>query len=269
MASDIRFVYFDLGNILVSFDRNLASDNVADLFGGTREASDEILHVGGLQNQLETGLISEEEFAQAVRDAYATLVQPNGMVATGDIMRAISDMFTPIESMVAVLQSLREAKVPIGILSNTCAAHWNWVNGRGWEIMSGPFDVQVVSYEAQSMKPDRVIYETAMKLASECLTMRNCDRKKFSSSTIARKTWKPHSLTDGRRKCVWAVNRQLMFCDDTDSMSLSHPPHRKPSEAHGQSTLTAKHRNGSAHQHGNFAHRDTAAGQFAQNRCRD
>ncbi|EMB16860.1 MULTISPECIES: HAD family hydrolase [Rhodopirellula] len=172
MASDIRFVYFDLGNILVSFDRNLASDNVADLFGGTREASDEILHVGGLQNQLETGLISEEEFAQAVRDAYATLVQPNGMVATGDIMRAISDMFTPIESMVAVLQSLREAKVPIGILSNTCAAHWNWVNGRGWEIMSGPFDVQVVSYEAQSMKPDRVIYETAMKLASECLAMR-------------------------------------------------------------------------------------------------
>ncbi|PHQ33501.1 HAD family hydrolase [Rhodopirellula bahusiensis] len=171
MATDIRFVYFDLGNILVSFDRDRANDSVADLFGGTREASDEIMHVGGLQNQLETGLISEEEFAQAVRDAYATLVQPNGLVATGDIMRAISDMFTPIESMVAVLQSLRDASVPIGILSNTCAAHWNWVNGRGWDVMSGPFDVQVVSYEARSMKPDQGIYKTAMKLAGECLAI--------------------------------------------------------------------------------------------------
>ncbi|WDQ16843.1 HAD family hydrolase [Rhodopirellula sp. P2] len=172
MATDIRFIYFDLGNILVSFDRNRANDNVADLFGGTREASDEILHASGLQNRLETGLITAEEYAQAIRDAYATLVGPNGMVATGDIMRAISDMFTPIEPMVAALQSLRDAKVPIGILSNTCEAHWTWVNGRGWEVMSGPFEVQVVSYEAQSMKPDRLIYETAMNLASECLATR-------------------------------------------------------------------------------------------------
>lgn len=175
MTPGIRFIYFDLGNILVSFDRNHASDNVADLFGGTREASDEILHTGGLQNRLETGLITEEEFAQAVRDAYATLVEPRGLVATGDIMRAISDMFTPIESMVAVLQSLRDASVPIGILSNTCEAHWKWVNGRGWDVMSGPFDVQVVSYEARSMKPDRVIYETAMKLASERLAIERSD----------------------------------------------------------------------------------------------
>ncbi|MCC9642573.1 HAD family phosphatase [Rhodopirellula sp. JC740] len=169
MPANIRFVYFDLGNILVAFDRNRANENVADLFGGTAEASDEIMHTGGLQNQLETGLITDEEYAQAIRDAYATVVPPDGHVATGDIMRAISDMFTPIDSMVAVLESLRQASMPIGILSNTCAAHWEWVNNRGWEVLDGHFHAQVVSYEARSMKPDRVIYETAMKLAAECL----------------------------------------------------------------------------------------------------
>lgn len=169
---EIRFVYFDLGNLLVSFDRDRASDNLADLFGGTREVADDVMHASGLQNRLETGLISEDEFAQAIRDAYATIIDPaehvsNGPVATGDVMRAISDMFTPIESMTAVLAHLRDIGKPIGILSNTCAAHWNWVNGRDWPVMEGPFGVEVVSYEALSMKPDPVIYETAMHLARQ------------------------------------------------------------------------------------------------------
>lgn len=178
-SSSIRFVYFDLGNILVSFNRETASRNVARLFVKNTNAeptseeiakADDLMHPSGLQNKLETGTISEAEFAIVMRAGYPERTRD---VDDASIMRAISDMFTPIHEMTEVLQRVRQTKIPIGVLSNTCGAHWNWVNSQSFPVMEGPFDVQVVSYEAESMKPDRVIYEVAEKRASEFVSSRS------------------------------------------------------------------------------------------------
>lgn len=177
-SSSIRFVYFDLGNILVSFERETASRNVARLFvenlGDEPSAeeiakADDLMHPSGLQNKLETGTISEAEFARTMRAAYPGLTRD---VDDAAIMQAISDMFSPIHEMTEVLQRVRQTKMPIGVLSNTCAAHWNWVHSQSFPVMEGPFDLEVVSFEARSMKPDRVIYEVAEKRANEWMLSR-------------------------------------------------------------------------------------------------
>lgn len=168
-STPIRFVYFDLGNILVAFQREAAAHNVASLFhtqpsAVERAFADEVMHDTGLQNKLETGLVSEADFANALRDAFPDPVNP---VDDAMVMQAISDMFTPIESMKDVLSRVRQTGMPIGILSNTCHAHWSWVNSQSYGVLEGPFDVVVVSYEARSMKPDRLIYDVAEKRAAE------------------------------------------------------------------------------------------------------
>jgi len=168
-STPIRFVYFDLGNILVAFDRDVAARNVAELFHANPTAMElafvhEIMHDSGLQNQLETGLLSEAEFAESIRKSFPGSIDP---VEDAAILRAISDMFTPIETMRDVLTRVRQTGTSIGILSNTCQAHWSWVRSQSYEVLEGPFDVEVVSYEARSMKPDRVIYEVAEQRARE------------------------------------------------------------------------------------------------------
>ncbi|MEM6777215.1 MAG: HAD family phosphatase [Planctomycetota bacterium] len=159
----IGFVYFDLGNILMAFDRQIACRNVAGLFGGDSEQADAILHTSGLQNELETGRISEEGFARVLHQRY----RPTSTVPVDDILHAISDMFTPVPMMAEVIASVREFGLPVGILSNTCRAHWDHIQSMEADVMRGPFDVEVVSFQVGSMKPDDNIYHVAAQRAAE------------------------------------------------------------------------------------------------------
>ena len=168
-SSSIRFVYFDLGNILVAFDRQAACRNLASLYATRPEEADlffadQVLNESGLQNELEWGRITEDQFVAKVRSAYSDV---GNSVSNAAILQAISDMFDPINSMTEVLRRVRRAGFPLGILSNTCHAHWSWVNSQGYPVMEGPFDAQVLSYQVQSMKPDSAIYHRAQATALE------------------------------------------------------------------------------------------------------
>jgi HAD superfamily hydrolase (TIGR01549 family) len=55
---------------------------------------------------------------------------------------------------------LRSAGYRLGILSNTCPAHWEFVAGR-YELLRAYFEPCVLSYEVGVMKPDPAIYQAA------------------------------------------------------------------------------------------------------------
>ncbi len=156
--SEIRFVYFDLGNVLVSFDPALACANVAELFGVTPADADRAVYQSGLQNRYEHGEGSGEQYATVVREALGDSAEP---VATDDVLEAISAMFTPVEQMRAVIDSVRDRGLRLGVLSNTCQAHWDWILRQSYDVMGGRFDVTILSCAVGSMKPDSVIYEAA------------------------------------------------------------------------------------------------------------
>ena len=173
----IRFVYFDLGNVLVSFDPTIACGNVARIFGVSAGVAERVIYGDGLQQRLERGELDGEEFAMAVRSAIATRRPPDGgsatmdaggdpeAVATEAILSAISDMFTPIDAMRAAVESLRRRGTRLGILSNTCHAHWDWVCRQSYPVLSGRFDCHVLSYRERAMKPDAAIFEAAERAA--------------------------------------------------------------------------------------------------------
>ncbi|MGN6132842.1 MAG: HAD family hydrolase, partial [Aureliella sp.] len=150
-----KFVYFDLGNVLVHFDHAIAVDNVARLSRREAAAAKHALFSSGLQDKFETGLITSAQFAEAVVRTLECELDSQ------ELFEAISAIFTPNEAIVPILQQLKRRGVPMAVLSNTCAPHWEWILRQNWIVMQDWFDFTILSYEARSMKPDAGIYELA------------------------------------------------------------------------------------------------------------
>ena len=148
-----RFVYFDLGNVLVKFDHAIASRQLAQLAGCTFDEAQFALYDSGLEIQYETGLLSSPQFASEINR------QLNVTLPMDQILEAVSAIFEPNLSILPAMQHIKKSGVRIGLLSNTCQGHWEWVKRRSWATVHGWFELLVLSYEAKLMKPDTAIYK--------------------------------------------------------------------------------------------------------------
>lgn len=162
MMSSIEFIYFDLGNVILKFDHSIAFRKVEELCGVTPKQVDEILFDQGLQEQYETGLIDCTQFHREFCDR--ANVEPSTQLPKEALLLAISDIFWVNRPIIPVLTQLKARGFPLGILSNTCDAHWQFVFSRH-AVLSSLFDPLVLSYEEKSMKPDSKIYESAIERA--------------------------------------------------------------------------------------------------------
>lgn len=153
------FVYFDLGNVLLYFDHNLAMRKMARIAGVSVEQMRALVLDGTLQTEYETGLISSVQFVSRISDAIGRELD------VGDMLQAAADMFIPNTHMLPVLERVRELGIPMGLLSNTCEAHWNWIGELSYPQVQGWFSPVILSYEVKSMKPDVHIYTEAQRHA--------------------------------------------------------------------------------------------------------
>lgn len=158
----IEFVYFDLGNILLAFDPGVSCGNVAERFGVSVEAVKAAVYASGLQDQLEHGAITSDEFAERVR---AELGLSPQRLPTSELLEAVSSMFTLIDGMAGLMDDVRKSQRRMGLLSNTCHAHWDWICRQNYPLFSQPLDATVLSYEVGAMKPNEKIYQVAEQLA--------------------------------------------------------------------------------------------------------
>jgi len=160
MMSSVEFIYFDLGNVIFNFDHSFAFRNVEQLCGVSPTQVNEILFEQDLQQQYETGLIDctqfHEEFCR--RAELDSSKQPS----KDALLQAISDIFWVNRPTIPVLTQLKARGFPLGILSNTCDAHWQFVFSRH-AVLRTLFGPLVLSYEEKSMKPDSKIYEAAIE----------------------------------------------------------------------------------------------------------
>ena len=154
--SSIEFIYFDLGNVILSFDHSVAFRNAASLAGVTPEKVEDVLVRQGLQNRYETGLVDCTQFHQE----FCSLTESES--SQESLLTAISDIFEVNRPIIPVLTQLKARGFPLGILSNTCDAHWQFVFQQHG-LLRAFFDPLVLSYEEKSMKPDAKIYEAAIK----------------------------------------------------------------------------------------------------------
>lgn len=147
-----RFVYFDLGNVLVKFDHAIATRQLAELAGCSLADSRFALFDSGLEIRYETGLVSSAEFCAEINR------QLKLQLSEFDVLEAVSAIFEPNLDILRGLRHIRASGVGIGLLSNTCEGHWEWLRRRRWTTVEDWFDPVILSYETKLMKPDAALY---------------------------------------------------------------------------------------------------------------
>lgn len=154
-----QFIYFDLGNVLLHFDHPRAARQMAEVAGVSSERVWELVFAGDFQLRYERGDLTCAQF----HADFSRLTESNAELAA--LKHAAADIFTPNEPVLEIVRQLHRAGKPMGILSNTCAAHWEYcIDGR-YPALNECFSRYALSYELKAMKPEQVIYERAAALA--------------------------------------------------------------------------------------------------------
>lgn len=156
----IRFIYFDLGNVLLHFDHGIACENLGALLGHQPQRVRQWVFESELQWQYERGDLSCEQFHQRLCEL------SGARPSLAELSVAASDIFTLHEPMVEIVAGLKQAGWPLGILSNTCRAHWNHVYPSKYPELWQAFGTLALSFEIRAMKPEPSIYAAAARLAS-------------------------------------------------------------------------------------------------------
>lgn len=149
-----EFIFFDLGKVLLDFSHDQMCQQMADAVGISPERAREIVFSDGLGTQYETGLIDSEQFCERFSEAAGR------SVLADRLLESASDIFTVKTEMISLVSCLATSGHRIGILSNTCPAHWEFVAHR-YCFLRSMFSEVVLSYEERSMKPDSAIFRKA------------------------------------------------------------------------------------------------------------
>lgn len=149
------FIYLDLGNVVFFFDRDRSFAQMAEVSGADPTVIRDAVMDGGLQKAIERGDIDWPGFHAEFCRRTGTRPDPAALA------RAASDMFRLNAAMLPIIAGCRRAGVPLGILSNTCDPHWEFLLASGYAILPGGFREIVLSHEERSAKPDRAIYDAA------------------------------------------------------------------------------------------------------------
>lgn len=149
-------VVFDLGKVLVDFDYSIAAKKIAAQSARQVKNLHEFLGGSPLLVQLETGLISTEQFFYDVQRITGFGGSPD------EFAGYFADIFFPIADMVELHGELRRKKIPTYIFSNTNEIAVGHIrhNFPFFRL----FDGYVLSYEVGAMKPNAKIYEALEKM---------------------------------------------------------------------------------------------------------
>jgi FMN phosphatase YigB (HAD superfamily) len=153
-----EFVFLDLGNVIVSFDRGKAYRQMAAVAGIDEVAVRQAVEPTGLNEAIERGAIDWMAFHEAFCRHTGSAPAPDALA------RAASDMFALNVAMLPVIAGLERAGIPIGILSNTCGPHWDHLVASRYAVLPGNFVVTVLSHEVATIKPEPEIYARAASL---------------------------------------------------------------------------------------------------------
>lgn len=155
----IRFIYFDMGNVLLHFDHRQGCRHVAGLTGLDAGRVYELIFDSGLATGYETGDFDSAEMHRRFCAASSARVERLAF------LRGISDIFTPNDAIVPIVERLHARGHRLGVLSNTCDAHWDFVTTGLLGPLLPRFEILALSYELGAMKPDPAIYRHAARLA--------------------------------------------------------------------------------------------------------
>jgi FMN phosphatase YigB (HAD superfamily) len=153
------FIYFDLGNVLLHFSHERGARQMAEVAGCSYDAVWRFFWEHEMELRYESGKVTTDQFYREF--CKHTCTQPDRQ----KLLAACGDIFEVNVQMKAVACAVQSAGYRTGILSNTCEAHWQHCTSGRYGGIPGAFDVLVLSYQLGAMKPDRRVYEAAIRAA--------------------------------------------------------------------------------------------------------
>lgn len=163
-----QVLYFDLGNVLLSFSHERMCRQMADVAGVSAERIREAVFgadMSAVQWQYEEGRISSDDYYEGICRQLGCRPERR------PFEHAACDIFAPIDETWRLVERLAAAGQRLAILSNCNLLHWRFVTGGRFPLLRDastagvPFAWCVTSFEAGSMKPDRGIYDIAIERA--------------------------------------------------------------------------------------------------------
>jgi len=152
-----KFIYFDLGKVLVDFSFEKLCRQIGEVAGLDPQQVAQAF-AAGLQVDYELGKLDSRGFYERFRRESGT------SPAYDAFFRAYNEIFTPITSMWPIAAQLYQAGHRLGILSNTCESHWNYCL-RQYGILRELFSIYALSFEIGAVKPSAAIFGKAAELA--------------------------------------------------------------------------------------------------------
>jgi HAD superfamily hydrolase (TIGR01549 family) len=150
--TSLRAIIFDIGNVILRFDFNLALKKIARDCEPAAEAIPELIEP--VKSAYEAGKMSRGDFQAKVR----AILRYGG--SDDDFVAAWEDIFTENEPMAALIRQIHGA-CPLYLLSNTNDIHVDFIFRR--YPVFGLFTDAVYSYRVGASKPERAIYEIAAR----------------------------------------------------------------------------------------------------------
>lgn len=159
MPAPPEFIFFDVGNVLVSFDHARGLRQIAAASGLELLVVEAFFADRDLQQQLEAG-------ATSWPNAHADFCRSTGTrVPLDQFSLAAGDIFSLRAEMLPVLAALRRLQMPVGLLSNSCEPHWQFICNSGYAFLPAGFPITVLSHVVAVAKPAAAIYTRAAEAA--------------------------------------------------------------------------------------------------------
>lgn len=156
-----EFIYFDLGKVLLEFSHEKMCAQMAKRVGLEPQLVKDILFEGDLIERYEVGQLNSTQFCDAFFEKCGASCDPQELLWAG------SDIFELKSEMLPLVAHLSLSGSRLGILSNTCAAHWEFAKER-FSFLSDFFPLVALSFELGNVKPGESIYrQAAIKAKTE------------------------------------------------------------------------------------------------------
>ena len=154
-----RFIFFDLGNVLLRFSTARLARQGAAVSGCGEFEVRQAVYGNGMQRKIECGEISEADFYEAYCSRTGTRPEPEKLLA------ALNDIFEVLEETQPFVRRLVEIDFPRGVLSNVGISHWRHCTETYPFLLECFPKNHVLSYEVGAMKPETKIFESAFETA--------------------------------------------------------------------------------------------------------
>ena len=137
-----RAVIFDLGKVLVDFDHTRTYRAIARSLNRDFRTVQDVLESSDLQRRYEIGAVETSAFRHELRSILGCAERdlPDELLD-----ESWGDMFEMKPEMVELLKELRTREIPLLLLSNTDALHFDHIRNAYPEVVA-PFDETVLSY---------------------------------------------------------------------------------------------------------------------------